>query len=100
MTKQALNHLLGQLERLAYVERRSEPGSRQSTVYYTERGWKVIEVTLAAMRQLEHDWIGKIGPNRFGDFKTTMKELTGILPTEPGLELPLPVAAEAKKTRS
>jgi len=77
MTKQALNHLLGQLERLGYVERRSEPGSRQSTVHYTGRGWKVIEVTLTAMQQLEADWIGKIGQSRFADFKAAMKELTG-----------------------
>ncbi len=77
ISKQALNHLLGQLERLDYLERRSEEGSRQSTVHYTARGWKVIETTLTAMQQLETDWITRIGPRRFAEFKATIKELTG-----------------------
>jgi DNA-binding MarR family transcriptional regulator len=80
MTKQALNHLLGQLEKLGYIERRSAPGSRQATVHYTERAWKVIEVTLTAMQPLETDWIGKIGQSRFAAFKATMKELTNSEP--------------------
>ncbi len=76
ITKQALNHLLGQLEKLGYLTRVSDEGSRQATVHYTTRGWKVIEVTLSAMRRLEADWIEKIGQRRFADFKATLKELT------------------------
>ncbi len=76
MTKQALNHLLGQLEKLGYLTRHSEAGSRSATVHYTERGWRVIDVTLAAMRRLEADWIEKIGGDRFAEFKATMKSLT------------------------
>ncbi len=77
MTKQALNHLLGQLEKMGYVERRSDPASRLATIHYTERGWRVLEVTIAAMQRLEADWRAQIGDQRFADFKATMKELTG-----------------------
>ncbi len=77
MSKQALNHLLGQLEKLGYLERHSEEGSRPATVRYTQRGWRVIEVTMTAMRRLEADWIEKIGRDRFVEFKATMKALTG-----------------------
>lgn len=77
MTKQALNHLLGQLEKLGYVERRSHAASRLATIHYTERGWQVLEVTVATMQRLEADWRAKIGDERFAEFKTTMKELIG-----------------------
>ena len=77
ITKQALNHLLGQLEKMGYVERRSDAGGRLATIHYTERGWRVLEITVAAMQQLEADWRAQIGDKRFAEFKTTMKELTG-----------------------
>ena len=75
MTKQALNHLLGQMEKLGYVERRSEAASRLATIHYTERGWEVLEIILATMQRLEADWRAKIGDERFAEFKSTMKEL-------------------------
>jgi DNA-binding MarR family transcriptional regulator len=77
ISKQALNHILGQLEGLGYLERRSEPGSRQTTVHYTERGWRVLDTTIAAMQRLEADWQDQIGQRRFAELKATMKELTG-----------------------
>ncbi|WP_443749531.1 MarR family winged helix-turn-helix transcriptional regulator [Asticcacaulis solisilvae] len=77
VTKQALNHLLGQLEKLGYVERRSDAASRQASIHYTERGWQVLEIIIATMQRLEADWRAKIGDERFAEFKATMKELTG-----------------------
>ena len=78
ISKQALNHILGQLERLGYLERRSEAGSRQTTVRYTERGWRVFDTTIAAMQRLEADWQNQIGKRRFAELKATMKELAGV----------------------
>lgn len=77
MSKQALNHLLGQLERLGYLERCAEVSGRQTTLHYTERGWRVLEVTVAAMQRLEADWQDQIGKRRFAEFKSTLKELLG-----------------------
>jgi DNA-binding MarR family transcriptional regulator len=78
MSKQALNHVLGQLERLGYLERRAdEPTSRQTTLRYTERGWQVLDITIAAMQRLELDWQDQIGKRRFAEFKSTLKDLLG-----------------------
>ena len=78
ISKQALNHMLGQLERLGYLERRSDTAGRQTTVHYTERGWQVLDTIIAAMQRLEADWQRQIGKRSFADLKATLKELTGV----------------------
>jgi len=78
ITKQALNHLLGQLEKLGYLKRRSEGGAGHVVVRYTERGWLVIETNIAAVRQLEADWQRQLGKQRFTSLKEALRELTGF----------------------
>jgi DNA-binding MarR family transcriptional regulator len=77
MSKQALNHLLGQLECLGYLERCAGESRRRTILRYTERGWRVLDVTVAAMQRLEADWQDQIGQRRFAEFKSTLKELLG-----------------------
>ena len=77
VSKQALNHLLGQLEKLRYLQRR-EQGNGHPAVYFTERGWRVLELTIATMRQLEADWERKLGKRRFADLKDALRKLTGL----------------------
>ena len=76
MSKQAVNHLLGQLEKLGYLERRREPREGHTSVYLTERGWLVVESNVATMRQLEADWQRRLGKQRFADLKAALQELT------------------------
>jgi DNA-binding MarR family transcriptional regulator len=78
MSKQALNHLLGQLEKFGYLQRRRKQATGPATVHLTERGWLVLESNVATMRQLEADWQLKLGKERFAELKATLKELTGL----------------------
>jgi DNA-binding MarR family transcriptional regulator len=78
ISKQALNHLIGQLEKLGYLKRRSEGDAGHVVVRYTERGWRVIETNLVAVRQLEADWQRQLGKRRFTSLKETLRELTGF----------------------
>jgi DNA-binding MarR family transcriptional regulator len=78
VSKQAVNHLLGQLERLGYLRRRRERGSGHITVCYTERGWQVLESNIAAMRRLETDWQRQLGKRRFAELKAILQELAGF----------------------
>ena len=78
ISKQALNHLLGQLERLGYLQRRHEQPNGHAAVYLTERGWLVVESNVATMRQIESDWQQQLGKKRFADLKAALKELTGF----------------------
>jgi DNA-binding MarR family transcriptional regulator len=76
VSKQALNHLLGQLEKLRYLQRRREPANGHTAVYFTERGWLVLESTIATMCQLEADWQRKLGKRQFAALKEALRKLT------------------------
>ena len=78
MSKQAMNHLLGQLEKLGYLQRRREQPNGHAAVYLTERGWLVLESNVATMRLLEADWQRQLGKQRFADLKAALQELTGF----------------------
>lgn len=78
VSKQALNHLLGQLEKLGYLQRRHEQPNGHAAIYLTERGWLVVESNVATMRQLEADWQRQLGKERFADLKAALKELSGV----------------------
>ena len=54
MSKQALNHLLGQLERRGYLDRRPDPDDlRSKRIVLTERGVAAIGVIREAVADLE-----------------------------------------------
>ena len=78
VSKQALNHLLGQLEKLGYLERRKETESGHTAVYLTDKGWRVVESNVATMRALEADWQRRLGEQRFGELKAALRDLTGF----------------------
>src|SRR4051812_46752949 len=57
ISKQALNYLLGELERLGYLERRRDPDDRRSKrVALTPRGTSVIRVIREAVKEMETAW--------------------------------------------
>src|SRR6266699_2943679 len=57
ITKQALNYLLGELERLDYVERRPDPDDlRSKRVALTLRGTSAISVIREAVGEIETAW--------------------------------------------
>ena len=78
MSKQALNHLLGQLEKLGYLERHRESDDPHPTIHLTDRGWLVVESNVATIRELEAEWARQLGKRRFADLKATLQELTGF----------------------
>jgi DNA-binding MarR family transcriptional regulator len=76
MTKQAMNYLLGQLEIMGYVERRSEGRTGRRLVYLTPRGLKVVATQWETTQQIEREWAAKIGQKRFESFMQTLRELS------------------------
>ena len=76
MTKQAVNYLLGQLEKLGYLERRSAKRGGRRLVYLTKRGWQAIDAHRAAVLEVEKKWSGLVGENRFAQFKRVLRELS------------------------
>src|SRR3990170_9132044 len=66
ISKQALNYLLGELERLDYLERRPDPDDlRSKRVALTPRGTSAISVIREAVGEVEAAWAWQLGPERF-----------------------------------
>src|SRR5215204_4511874 len=65
ISKQALNYLLGELERLDYLERQPDPDDlRSKRVVLTRRGIDAIGVIRETVAELETDWAEQLGPKR------------------------------------
>jgi DNA-binding MarR family transcriptional regulator len=76
ISKQALNHLLGQLEHLGYLERRPDPDDKRSKrIALTPRGTKAGMTIREAVADMEAAWSRQLGPERFGQLRTLLREL-------------------------
>ena len=77
MSKQALNNLLRELERLGYLERRPDPEDRRSKrVALTDRGTSVVRVIREAVDEVETTWAQRLGPERFAQLRGLLVELS------------------------
>lgn len=80
ISKQAVNYLLGELERLGYIERRADPEDRRSKrVALTRRGELAGHTIRDAVRDLERDWERQLGAERFAQLKGLLIELNQLL---------------------
>jgi DNA-binding MarR family transcriptional regulator len=76
VSKQALNYLLGELERLGYLERRPDPDDlRSKRVALTGRGTSAINVIREAVGEMETSWAEQLGPKRFAQLRGLLVEL-------------------------
>jgi DNA-binding MarR family transcriptional regulator len=76
MSKQALNYLLGQLERLGYLEREPDPDDHRSKrVALTPRGVSAVAVIRTAVAEMEARWAKQLGPKRFAQLRSLLLEL-------------------------
>ena len=76
ISKQALNYLLGELERLGYLERRADPDDlRSKRVALTARGNSAIAVIREAVGEVESAWAEQLGAERFAQLRGLLVEL-------------------------
>jgi DNA-binding MarR family transcriptional regulator len=76
ISKQALNYLLGELERRDYLERRPDPDDlRSKRVVLTSRGNAALGVIREAVAEVETAWAGLLGPARFAELRTLLLDL-------------------------
>jgi len=80
MSKQAVNYLLGELERLGYLERRPDPDDlRSKRIGLTPRGVSAIPVIREAVAEVEERWASRLGENRFTELRDLLRELNEAL---------------------
>jgi DNA-binding MarR family transcriptional regulator len=76
ISKQALNYLLGELERLGYLERRPDPDDlRSKRVVLTRRGTAAIGVIREAVGEMESAWKRRLGTKRFAQLRDLLLAL-------------------------
>jgi DNA-binding MarR family transcriptional regulator len=76
MTKQALNYLLGELERLDYLERQPDPTDlRSKRIVLTRRGNAAVRVIRKAVGEVEASWAERLGAERFAELRALLLEL-------------------------
>jgi DNA-binding MarR family transcriptional regulator len=80
ISKQALNYLLGQLERLGYLERRPDPrDQRGKRIAVTKRGRAAIRVIRQAVQEIETAWAEQLDPERFAELETLLLDLNRLV---------------------
>jgi DNA-binding MarR family transcriptional regulator len=76
MSKQALNYLLGELERFGYLERRPDPDDlRSKRIALTERGVTMGLAMREAVGEMEAAWATRLGAARFSRLRSLLLEL-------------------------
>lgn len=82
MSKQAVGYLLGQLERLGYLERQPHPDDqRGKRIVVTVRGRDAIAVIRDAVAEVEDAWARRLGADRFGQLRDLLQELDDAPPS-------------------
>jgi DNA-binding MarR family transcriptional regulator len=79
-SKQSINHLLGQLERFGYLERRDDSEDlRSRRIHLTPRGKSAALTIREAVKEVERDWARRLGAKRLA----LLRELLGELCEQP-----------------
>lgn len=79
VSKQALNYLLGELERSGYLERHAHPDDQRSKrIALTDRGTAVVHAIRDAVREVEATWAERLGAERFAELRTLLEELNEV----------------------
>jgi DNA-binding MarR family transcriptional regulator len=76
MSKQALNYLLRELERLGYLERRPDPDDlRSKRIALTPRGISMGVAMREAVGEMEAAWARQLGSKRFAQLRDLLLDL-------------------------
>jgi DNA-binding MarR family transcriptional regulator len=79
ISKQALNYLLRELERLGYLERRPDTDDlRSKRIALTTRGIAAVGVIRDAVAEVETAWAQQLGPERFAVLRSVLIELSRV----------------------
>lgn len=76
VTKQSLNYLLGELERMGYLARRADSEDlRSRRIVMTARGERAGRAMRAAVHEIEREWKGRLGARRFEQLRELLRKL-------------------------
>jgi DNA-binding MarR family transcriptional regulator len=80
VTKQSVNDLLGDLERMGFIERRPDPAdARARLVHLTPLGRKLDRIVRREAEAAEQEIANALDRQRFQEFRQTLIEVTELL---------------------
>jgi DNA-binding MarR family transcriptional regulator len=83
-SKQAMNHLLHQLESSGYIRRDSHPDDRRARVVrLTERGWSAHSVIQQTTARVERQWHQALGEDMYDGLSNALDRLRDVLENQP-----------------
>lgn len=83
-SKQAINPLLGDLERQGYITREPDPrDGRGRVIHLTARGEKLMRTIRSIHAQVESDWETQLGPRKFHALRNALNQITQPNTTHP-----------------
>lgn len=85
LSKQAVNDLLRQFERLGYLTLVPDPeDGRAKRVQATERGWELAQTASRLSAGVGRRWARQVGPERYAVFEDVLREVVGMEEPRPG----------------
>jgi len=79
ISKQAVNDLLGELERLGYLVRRVDPSDeRARLIRLTQRGRRLHRVAVGIHSDIEKEWEQAVGKERYRLMRDALHELVRV----------------------
>ncbi len=79
-SKQAMNHLLHQLEAGGYIRRESHPDDRRTRVVrLTDRGWEAADVIRQTVERMEKEWWAALGDETYAALAHALERLSEVL---------------------
>src|SRR5947199_2550869 len=79
ISKQALSHRLGQLEKRGYLERQPDPDDRRSKrIALTTRGNSAIRVIREAVAEIEASWAQQLGTRRVTQLRQLLLDVSQL----------------------
>lgn len=80
LSKQNLNHLLNDLEKMGYISRCPDPeDGRAKLVYVTEKGREGMVLGLGVFKELEEELQQRIAPEHIRELKLILKQVVVAL---------------------
>jgi DNA-binding MarR family transcriptional regulator len=83
MSRQAMNYLLGEMERLGYLERTGDlDDQRSKRVHLTGRGRAAVETIRREVAEVEAGWERELGSRRFRELRSSLTRLSDGVASE------------------
>jgi DNA-binding MarR family transcriptional regulator len=80
MTKQAMGELVDEIEASGYIERQNDPADRRARlIVFTAKGRRAYEQAFLVLGEMERDYAGMVGTDRYATTRAALEELVGSL---------------------